>query len=160
MQNINFYFKFQDFHIRKVLKDDILKLVPLINESYSYIEGIRKKSRTNSEDLLERIQESDYYVVLDHKNVIGCFYSDVHVDGLHFGMFALLSEYRSIGLGKEIIRAIECFAKSINIKTIEIDRMSVSPWLKKYYENQGYVETGKIEHWGDIDLIHMSKDIY
>ena len=159
MHNINYYFNFQDLIIRKASKNDIPQLVPLINEAYSYIEKIRKKPRTNDENLLEKIRENDYYIVLCNKNVIGCFYINIHNNNLHFGMFALLPEYRGIGLGKEIIKAIECFAKSKNIKTIEIGRMSVSPWLKKYYENQGYIETGEIEQWGKISLINMRKNI-
>lgn len=159
MYNLGHYFSFQNFIIRNVLESDIPTLVPLINEAYSYIEGVRKKPRTNHRNLVEKIKENDYYVVLNQNNVIGCFYITIHGHSLHFGMFALSPNYRGTGLGKGVLRAIERFAKSKSIKTIDIDRMSVSPWLKKYYEDQGFVETGETELWGKIELIRMQKNI-
>lgn len=159
MSDLNNYFKFQNFNIRDAIDNDTAELVPLINEAYSYIEVIRKKPRTDTLNLLEKFQENDYKVILDENKIIGCFYLTLIDDKFHFGTFALLPEYRGIGLGKRVIKAIECYAKSIKIECIEIDRMSVSPWLKKYYENQGFVETGHVEKWGEIDRIQMQKHI-
>lgn len=160
MCSLNNYFKFQNLNIRNASDADVVQMVPLINEAYSYIEEIRKKPRTNNENLLEKFKENDYYVLTSGKKIVGCFYIDIDDDYLHFGMFALLPEYRGVGLGKEILKAIERFAKSKNLKRLVIDRMSTSPWLKKYYEDQGFVETGKNEMWGEIELIGMQKDIF
>lgn len=159
MCNLNNYFNFQDFAIRDAVNDDTTDLVPLINQAYLYIESIRKKPRTSTLNLLEKFQENNYRVILNKNKIIGCFYLTVIGDKMHFGMFALLPEYRGIGLGKKVIGAIEGYSRLLKIKYIEIDRMSATPWLKKYYEDQGFVETGHVGKWDKIELIQMHKII-
>jgi len=44
-------------------------------------------------------------------------------------------------------------------KSLDLDYMSLAPWLRKYYEGYGFRETGESVRWGTIDLIHMSKDL-
>lgn len=159
MNDINNFFSYKKASIAKAKNEDVFELAPMINEAYSYIEKYRGKPRTNAQDLLKRLAENDYYVIWNSNAIAGCFYLEELNDSIHFGMFALAPEYRGIGLGEKIIKAIEKYAKSKGIKTFEIDRMSASPWLKKYYEDKGFVETGVVEKWGQIDLIHMQKQI-
>jgi len=45
------------------------------------------------------------------------------------------------------------------VQAVELDYMSVAPWLKPYYEKFGYVETGEVMPWGAIDLIRMTKTL-
>lgn len=138
---------------------DHAEIIPIINHAYSYIDKYRGKPRTNPEHLREHAGVDDYYVVEDNSKLEGCVYIHRKGDSMHFGMLALTDNYRGKGVGQAIINAIEDYAKELNCKTLEIDYMSVSPWLKKYYESKGYRETGQIEQWGKIDLIHMSKDL-
>lgn len=153
------FFKFKDMQIRRAMDDDISVLVPLINEAYSYINETSGGSRTNEIHLHEKMNESDYYVVVDANKIVGVFYLKKIDNSLSFGMFAIEPAHRGKGLGKKVVEAIEKFAKSSDMKSLEIDRMSASPWLKEYYENYGFSDTGKIEKWRNIDLIHMRKII-
>ena len=57
------------------------------------------------------------------------------------------------------MEAIEEYSHALNIKRIELDYMSIAPWLKRYYEKYGYIETGEVTPWGDIRLIRMAKEV-
>ena len=160
MNKLNDYFHFKNFIVRDATENDISTLVSIINEAYLYLEEFRKKPRTSEIDLLEKFQENDFKLIFNKNDIAGCFCINIHDSNMYFGMFALDPVYRGTGLGKEILKTIELYAKTMKIKVIEIDRMSVSPWLKKYYEDQGFIETGVVEKWGEIDRIQMHKQIY
>ena len=57
------------------------------------------------------------------------------------------------------MRSIEDFAKVKQHKLLELDFMSIAPWLEKYYESFGFKKTGHTERWKDTDLIQMQKKL-
>lgn len=153
-------FSFRDFSLRLATANDIETLVSIINQAYSYIEEARGAPRTNRDHLNQRISKTNFFVVVNSVGaIVGCFYTEPQATSLLFGMLALIPKQRGTGLGKAIAKAVEEYAKNTRYKTVMLDYMSVSPWLKKYYESYGFSENGQIEHWGTIDLIRMSKDI-
>lgn len=153
-------FSFRDFSLRQATPEDVDTLVPIINQAYQYLEEVRGEPRTSHDHLIERMSKADFFVVLDlADNIVGCFYIEISSQSLLFGLLTLIPDLRGSGLGRALITAIEQYAKALNRKTVVLDYMSISPWLKKYYESYGFSETGQIEHWGTIDLIRMSKNI-
>lgn len=160
MQNdlINF-FSYDDVHLRRIQDNDIDALVALINEAYSYQDEAKGAPRTNVEHLITRISETDFYVLEKDNKPVGCVYLEPHPDSLHFGLLTLAPALRSTGVGKTLIGAIIHYAKQHPYERIDLDYMSLAPWLKKYYEQYGFKEIGEIVPWGSIDLIRMRLDL-
>ena len=55
--------------------------------------------------------------------------------------------------------AIEADARTRGCATIQLDYMSLAPWLKAYYERYGFQETGETVQWGAIALVQMAKPL-
>lgn len=157
--DISNYFSKDDIRLRSIVDEDVDELVVIINEAYSYQDEAKGETRTNPEHLRKRIAEADFYTMTHDNKVIGCVYLEPKDSALHFGLLTLTPEYRGKGIAQKVMTAIDQYAISNNFTTIELDYMSLAPWLKNYYENYGFKETGQVVKWGKIDLIHMSKPV-
>jgi RimJ/RimL family protein N-acetyltransferase len=91
--------------------------------------------------------------------IVGCVYVNSRPHAVHFGLLAVADKLRGQGLAPAFIAAVEAYAKQLGADRVELDYMSVAPWLRAYYEKQGYAETGQVQQWGTIDLIRMSKSL-
>ena len=145
--------------IRKTEGEDVTELVGVINDAYSYQDEVRGEPRTNPNHLRERISETDFYTLLHDNEVIGCVYLEPIGSELHFGLLTLAPEFRGKGIAESIMIAIDKYASEHSFTAIDLDYMSVAPWLKKYYEKYGFAETGEVTSWGRIDLVRMQKYI-
>lgn len=150
------FFSKENYRLRPAIRDDIDDLVGIINEAYSYQDGAKGGPRTNPSHLKRRISETDFFVIEHHADIIGCVYLEPRGDALHFGLLTLSPKYRGRGVAGKVIEAIEAYAIN-GYASIELDYMSLAPWLKKYYEKFGFIETGEVQSWGTIELVHMKK---
>lgn len=153
------FFSYDDITLRKPQESDTNELVSLINEAYSYQDAAKGAPRTNVEHLITRMAETDFYVLEKDSRPVGCVYLEPHPDSLHFGLLMLAPKLRGTGVGKALIGAIIKYAKQHPYERIELDYMSLAPWLKKYYEQYGFKEIGEKVAWGSIDLIRMRLDL-
>lgn len=78
---------------------------------------------------------------------------------LHFGLLTVVPELRGKGVASTIMEAIDSYVSEHQFQMIALDYMSLAPWLKRYYEKYGFVETGTVNHWGKIDLLRMQKKL-
>lgn len=152
-------FSFKNVALRRIASEDIKETVAMINAAYSYQDKAKGRSRTDRNHLSERISESEFYIAKSSKQIVGCLYVERHDPSLHFGLLTVAERFRGTGLGAALMNAIETYAKSSDMKALELDYMSLAPWLKSYYERYGFKETGQIINWGTIDLIRMSKSL-
>jgi RimJ/RimL family protein N-acetyltransferase len=157
--SLSYYFSKKGFDLRRTLDDDINNLVEIINDAYSYQDKAKGEPRTNPNHLRKRMSETSFYTVLHDKDIIGCVYLEPKGSALHFGLLTLAPDFRGKGIAKAIIDAIDTYAKANNFATIDLDYMSLAPWLKKYYEKYGFIETGEVRDWGSINLIRMQKKL-
>jgi GNAT superfamily N-acetyltransferase len=151
------YFAHDATTVRRTQAADVDKLVAIVNDAYAYQDEAKGKPRTNPSHLRKRIAGTDFYTVLHEDKIIGCVYLEPKGSELHFGLLTLAPEFRGKGIAASIIRAIEAYAKDNGFGFIDLDYMSLAPWLKKYYEKYGFTETGEVEPWGAIDLVRMQK---
>jgi GNAT superfamily N-acetyltransferase len=151
------HFSFGQLTMARIADDEIEETVELINPAYRYQESAKGTPRTNPEHLRRRVSETDFYVVKDAGQIVGCVYLEPREQALHFGLLTLADRYRKTGLAPAIMQALEAYARARHYDTLELDYMSLAPWLKRYYERYGFAETGEITNWGTIDLLHMSK---
>ena len=159
MNSLAKYFKQKDTVLREVDATDVTALVSIINDAYSYQDSAKGRPRTDPEHLRARIEETDFYVLERDNEIVGCVYLEPQEDSLHFGLLTLIPNLRKTGLGKMVMDAIEAYAKDSGYRSLELDYMSLAPWLKGYYEKYGFEETGDVTEWGSIDLIRMRKEV-
>lgn len=157
MYSLKEFFTYDKALIRKATTDDTIPLAPLINEAYSYQDSTKGEPRTNPVRLAKRITETEFYVVELNDQIVGCVYIEPRGESLHFGLLTVSKKLRGQKLAPAILSAIEKLAISVGFHSIELDYMSLAPWLKKYYQSHGYKETGERVAWGWIDLIRMQK---
>lgn len=155
--NLQSFFSLNDYSIRKTQDDDINALISIINDAYSYQDKAKGEPRTNLEHLRKRISETDFYTILYANTVIGCVYLEPKNAMLHLGLLTVAPKYRGQGIARHVLMAIEAYAKNYQYISLELDYMSLAPWLKIYYERYGFLETGEIQSWGAIELVHMRK---
>ena len=154
------YFSFQKISCELAQDGDISDAVELINHAFEYQDKAKGDKRITAEKLADRMRTSDAYVFKDKEsNIVGAVYCETDTFKIHFGLLAVADSYRGSGLAKAIMDAIEKYALDHKIKELELDYMSIAPWLKKYYEKYGFVETGEREDIGYSLLIRMRKQL-
>ncbi len=158
-QNLPNFFDYPELALRQLEPSDIPFLVPIINEAYSYQDAAKGVKRTSIGHLTKRASEVEFYTLLKNDEIVGCVYLEPHGKELHFGLLTLVPELRGKNVGSSLMQAIESFAVATEFSSIGLDYMSLAPWLKRYYEKFGFSETGKVTHWGEIDLIEMKKGL-
>jgi N-acetylglutamate synthase-like GNAT family acetyltransferase len=159
MSDLTGYLDGKPISARKATPADIPELVEIINDAYSYQDEAKGKSRTDPEHLKARFDETDFYVFEKDGKIIGCVYLEPRESSLHFGLLTLIPSFRKKGIGELIVGAIQAYAEKEGFKLLELDYMSLAPWLRKYYEKYGFEETGEVAAWGTINLIRMRKEI-
>jgi N-acetylglutamate synthase-like GNAT family acetyltransferase len=159
MDSLADYFHFSDLSLRIAGAEDIPVLVELVNDAYAYQDHAKGAPRTDADQMAEYLQRTSFYVITEHEAVIACVYLERVEEAAHFGLLAVVPEYRGRGIAHEIMRAIEAYSKSLGCAAVELDYMSLAPWLKSYYEGCGYQETGDTIARGAITLIKMRKPL-
>lgn len=151
------HFSHTDAGLRNVNSSDASILVDIINDAYSYQDKAKGEPRTNVEHLIKRVNETDFYVVEKASEIAGCVYLEPYGSVLHFGLLTIVPKLRGTGLAPAIIEAIIEYASRNNYSSLELDYMSLAPWLKDYYERYGFKETGEKTTWGSIELVKMRR---
>ncbi len=137
-------------------KEDIPLLVSLINSAYRG--EASKKGWTTEADLLEgeartdiptlsAIMEKPSSVILKYTTedglLIGSVYLDQQEKGLYLGMLTVSPQLQAAGIGKQLMKAAEEFAKEKNCPCIFMNVISVRDELIAWYERLGYTKTGE-----------------
>ncbi len=154
------YFQFSKVTLEPIQDTEIDETILLINGAFDYQNKVRGKARTNPENFRKYyFGKTDFYVIKDGGKIIGCRYIKPRGSSLHLGMLALDEAHRGIGLAQAVMKAVIDYAKAAGYKKLELDYMSVAPWLKKYNEKYGFKETGETQDWDGMKLIRMEKEL-
>ncbi len=157
MASLADHFHHPGVQLARISNADIDATAALINAAYAYQDTHKGEPRTNSAHLRKSVAENEFYVAKQEAEIVGCVYVKSGPKLVHFGLLTVADKLRGKGLGSALIAAVAAYAKSIDAETVELDYMSAAPWLKNYYEQHGYTETGLVRNWGTIELIRMSK---
>jgi len=134
---------------------DISALNTLVNSAYRG-EG-SKQGWTTEADLLEGIRTSEKGLaglinqpgasILLARNeagiINGCVYLQKQSDTVYLGMLTVSPALQGAGIGKQLLKAAEAFAKNENIPSISMTVISVRSELIAWYERHGYARTGE-----------------
>ena len=158
MTNLAEHFPHPNYKVALAQEDDKPELMNLINHAFSYQDEAKGDKRITLENLSKKIDETEFYVWKNNQ-VVACCYIEVLEREVHFGLLTVADELRGGDFAPSIIKAIEEYARSKHKEDIKLDYMSLSPWLKSYYEKYGFQETGNVRDLGWCKLIEMSKSL-
>lgn len=153
------WFDYPQIQLALIEPHEIPSVVQLINEAYQYQDAVKGAPRTSVDGITDRAARSDLYVARHNEAPVACVYIEPIGQILHFGLLTVSPDWRGKRLAPAIIRAIEDYARHHRFARLELDYMSLAPWLRRYYEGYGFAATGEIVPWGEIDLIRMSKHL-
>lgn len=139
--------------------EDVETLLQLINHAFDYQDTAKGEKRISKEKLLEKMDQSEFYLWKHEDEIVACCYVEVCGDSLHFGLLCVADRLRGSELAPSIIRSIEEYGSCLHKPVIKLDYMSLSPRLKKYYEGYGYKVTDETRELGWCQLISMEKQI-
>lgn len=163
---------FSNSNIQLAVLEDATSIQDLLNKSYRgetskkgwtteafLIDG---EIRVNEQMVLEVMNQSNSvflkYVNLENK-IVGCVNLQKHNSKVYLGMFSVKPELQGVGLGKEILKASEEYAFSINCNSIYMSVISLRTELINWYKRNGYVETGEIKSFDEDGITgkHLQK---
>jgi ribosomal protein S18 acetylase RimI-like enzyme len=140
--------------ITKATKEDIPEINILVNSAYRGESS--KKGWTTEEHLLGGIRtdeagltqtfDNEPITVLkftENNKIIGVVSLEKQGNKLYLGMLTVSPDLQGGGVGKQLLKAAEVFAKEENIPKIVMTVISVRSELIAWYERHGYVRTGE-----------------
>jgi N-acetylglutamate synthase-like GNAT family acetyltransferase len=158
-KDLSEYFHFKNFEMRPLTDSDITKVVELLNTAFEYQKIATGYERTSPEHLKKRMDDMKCFLVINQDNIVATVAYEVKNKILHFGLMSVTQPFRGKGLAESIMESIEEYARSLQMETLELDYMSIAPWLKRYYEKYGFKITGHSEEWKGVELIQMQKNL-
>ena len=135
---------------------DIPALVSLINSAYRG--EASKKGWTTEADLLKgelRTDTATLNTLIQNKHAVflkyqsqdgtiaGCVYLDAQERGLYLGMLTVSPLLQGAGIGKELLKAADDYARRNNCSSIFLNVISLRHELIAWYERHGYYATGE-----------------
>ncbi len=141
--------------ISKATLNDVTALNALINSAYrgeSSKAGWTTESdilggqRTDEEDLKNIISKADCYILIytDEKGeILSCVRLEKHNNKLYLGMLTVSPTLQNGGIGKQMMKASEQFAKEHDCSCVYMQVIKGRDELIAWYERQGYNDTGE-----------------
>lgn len=143
-------------------KQDIPALVKLINSAYrgegsklgwtteaDIVAGDLRTDETNMDELMN-LPGAIFLKYANEKNEIdGCVFLHKRLGKLYLGMLSVSPLLQTKGIGKQIMKAAELYAKDQACPSIFMMVISVRHELIAWYERQGYYKTGEIQPFVD-----------
>jgi ribosomal protein S18 acetylase RimI-like enzyme len=135
--------------------DDVPSLVDLVNSAYRG--EAAKKGWTTEADLLDGIRTDEpslagmlkktgATMLICRNNagsLAGCVYLEQQPGTVYLGMLTVSPLLQASGIGKQLLKAAEDFAKENGADNISMTVISVRHELIAWYERHGYTKTGE-----------------
>lgn len=147
----------QTHSISKATEKNIPDLLKLVNSAYrgetsragwtteaDLLDGIR----TDESSLLDMLHHQDATILVctdAASKIIGCVYLELIGMSLYLGMLSVTPGMQAKGIGKQLLKAAEVFARKKGCTTIQMTVISVRDELIAWYEKHGYSKTGETE---------------
>jgi hypothetical protein len=100
-------FRFPGLTCEPIADADVDAAVALINEAYAYQDAHKGQPRTNPAHLRRQISQSEFYVVRQLGEIVGCLYVRRQEGSVHFGLLTVAQRLRGTGLAPALIKAVE-----------------------------------------------------
>jgi ribosomal protein S18 acetylase RimI-like enzyme len=158
-----YFYDMTETIIRPAKPNNISELVQLVNSAYRG--ETSKRGWTTEADLLDGIRtdatalsklinnEHGVMLVAKHANseVIGCVSLQQQRDSIYLGMLTVSPLLQGAGIGKQLLKAAEEYAKKHNYGSITMTVISLRTELIAWYERHGYRTTGETRPFPSSD---------
>jgi len=142
--------------ITKADTSDIPALLKVINAAYRGVAStkgwtteahlLKGELRTNESELTKLLENKNAVLLKytnDNKEILGCVYLNKHNDKLYLGMLSVAPTVQSQGVGKQLLKAAEEYAKKQQCAAVYMTVISVRHELIDWYKRHGYQSTGE-----------------
>ena len=140
--------------ITKATTNDIPELNILVNSAYrgesskrgwTTEEHLLGGIRTDEEGLLQTFENEQITILkyTENDKIIGTVSLEKQGEKLYLGMLTVSPDLHGGGIGKQLLKAAEVFAREEKIPKIVMTVISVRAELIAWYERHGYIRTGE-----------------
>lgn len=145
-------------------KNDIPELIVLLNSAYRG-EGSKQGWTTEADMItgeirtdaptMNQLMDTPAAIFLKYVNeqgeIEGCVFLHKREDKMYLGMLSVAPKLQAKGIGKQLLKAAEQYAKEKNCAAIFMRVISIRPELIAWYERHGYTKTGAAEPFPEND---------
>ena len=139
--------------IRLAIEDDAAALPDIERSSgqaFRHLPGlewIADDSVTSSERHLELIRQGTAWVSQDDNLVVtGFLIAEVHHDALHIWQMSVQADQQKRGIGRELIRVANRWAKENRLSALTLTTFRDVPWNAHFYETCGFALIDPTNH--------------
>lgn len=142
--------------VSKAAIEDVDELVKLINSAYrgeaskkgwtteaDLLKGELRTDATILAEIIARPQAAILKYTNDEGTITGSVFLEKQERGLYLGMLSVSPLQQAAGVGKQLMKAAELYAKENNCSSIFMNVISVRHELIAWYKRLGYYETGE-----------------
>lgn len=154
-------------NIQPAVREEAAEIVTLVNEAYwsqqkQYLEEGPQALRTTIDEVGALIQNRSsnktlFVLKLENKIKGAILFQKIKEKTAMFGMFAVHSSCKGMGLGDRLIAKAEECAKIVGCTKIKIEVMGPAVRLMHYYQAHGYQPVKKIP-WEKISPAVLKSD--
>ena len=162
-----FRFYIRGMKIRPATEADIPELNRLVNSAYrgesskvgwtteaDLLDGIR----TSEASLTEMLHKPEATILVAEENELkGCVYLEKQQDAMYLGMLTVKPELQGKGLGAQLMRAAEDYAKAQDCNKIKMTVITSRDTLFAYYQRKGFKDTGERQPFPDDPKFGLPK---
>jgi len=143
--------------IRKFKKEDAEVCSKLISETVNIDQSLTEeainhiKKETRPEALIKKMKRIDYFVCEEDCQILGIGL----LDSNEVKTMYVLSEFQNKGIGTKILKVIEKYAKSKNIKKLIL---YPHPKAENFYLKNMFITIKNFKD-GEMDVVYMEKSL-
>lgn len=106
-----------------------------------------------------RMQQMHVLVATVSRNVVGTVSGVSHAGAGHLRGMAVLPEWRGRGVAAKLLAAIENRLRSLGCKRITLDTTLPLEAAMKFYEENGYLRSGRVADFFGMPLVEYVKEL-
>ena len=126
--------------IRHATSADAPHVAALVTLAYQVEAFFVAGDRTDTNDVLERLERGEFLLLEDAGALAGCVYVEGRGAQGYFGMLSIDPRRQRQGLGAALIRAAEQWCAQRGCRVIEIEVVNLRSELPPFYRKLGYLE--------------------
>jgi len=129
--------------IRTAGRDDVPRIVALLNAAFAMERAFIDRDRTSAEEIAHYLGTGTFFVMDAGDGVLAsCMYLEPRGDRMYLGMLAVSPAQQGRGLGRQMMTAAERHAASLGCHAIDIRIIDRRTELPPFYRALGFVDNG------------------
>jgi N-acetylglutamate synthase-like GNAT family acetyltransferase len=128
--------------IRTATESDADAITRLVNTAFLAERFFIERDRTNPATVRGLMEEGKFLLAEDASNLLGCVHLELHGDRGYFGMLSIEPSRQGMGLGHQLVDAVEKYFRDAGCKFCDLKIVDVRTDLHTLYHRWGYTDTG------------------